>query len=317
MQRFGACLLAAAAASLALASAAQGNFVASAADPPGDAVDPSPGRDIIGASMSYDRRSGELIGAVQLRGVPGEARSFLTLFAGSGMATGCNGLPYAGFGSYSDEFGASWKRLDDPSGAGPSGDAEKLAYRDAVQRFEATDSQLAGHRLDCVIATISEPGNPANVYDSAGPLELVGQPALSMRVRGVGRPFKANRARKLKITLANAGDAATSPVRLRLSRARGVQAKPAKKSLGAIDPGDKQTVTVKVTLTGRARDATKLKVTAGAGELVVREKLTLQLRRPSKPGGGDGGADRPTQTCTRWLPDPFGGTGGSLILVAC
>jgi hypothetical protein len=316
VQRSGACLLAAAAACLALASTAQGNFVATASDPAGDAVDADPGRDIIGASMSYDRHSGELIGAVQLRGLPGDARSFLSLFAATRTATGCNGLPYAGFGSYSDEFGASWKRLDDPAGAGPSGDAEKLAYRDAVQRFEATDGELAGHRLDCVMATVTEPGNPANVYDTAGPFELVGQPALSMRVRGVGRPFKANRARKLKIALANAGDAATSPVRLRLGRARGLRAKPATKSFGAIEPGAKRTVTVKVTLTGRARDATRLKVTASAGELIVREKLTLRLSR-SKPGGGNGGTDRPTQTCTRWMPDPFGGTGGSLILVPC
>ena len=317
MKRLGACLFAATAAVLALAATAEGNFVATAADPAGDAVDPSAGRDLIGASMSYDRRSGELIGAVQLRGVPGEARSFMTLFAGTRTATGCDGVPAAGFGSYSDEFGASWRRIDDAAGAGPGGDADKVALRDAVQKFEITDSQLAGRRLDCAVATLTEPGNPANVYDSTGPIELVGQPALSMRVRGVGRPFRANRPRKLKITLTNTGDAATSPVRLALGRARGVQARPAKTPLGAIDPAGKRTATVKVRLSGRARDATRLKLTASAGELVAREKLTLRLRRPSTPGDGDGGTDRPPQTCTRWMPDPFGDTGGSLVLVPC
>jgi hypothetical protein len=314
VQRFGALLLAATVVSFALAAAAQGNFIATATDPAGDSADPSAGRDIIAASMSYDRRSGELIGAVQLRGVPGEERSFLSLFAGTRTATGCDGLPYVGFGSYSDEFGASWKRLDDPAGTGPSGDAEKVAYRDAVQRFEATDGELAGHRLDCVMATVTEPGNPANVYDAAGPFELVGQPALSMRVRGVGRPFKPNRPRKLKVTLANAGDAATSPVRLRLSRARGLRVTPAKKSLGTLAPGSKRTVSVEVTLSGRARDATRLKVTASAGGLVARGKPTLYLRKPSKPGGGGGGD---TQWCTRWVPDITGATGGSLIHVPC
>jgi hypothetical protein len=132
------------------------------------------------------------------------------------------------------------------------------------------------------------------VYDTLGPIELVRQPALSMRVRGVGRPLKPNRARKLTITLANPGDAAISPVRLRLGRARGLQAKPATTSARAIDPGAKRTVTVKVTLTGRARNTTKVKLTASAGELVAREKLRFQLRRPSKPGGGNGGRDRPT-----------------------
>jgi hypothetical protein len=123
-----------------------------------------------------------------------------------------------------------------------------------------------------------------------------------MRLRGVGRSFKPNRLRKLKITLANAGDAATSRVRLRLGRARGLQAKPATKSLGAIAPGAKRTVTVNVTLTGRARDSTNVSVTARAGKLIAREKLTFELRRPSKPGGGDGGADHPTQASPGGCP---------------
>lgn len=313
--RFGASLLATTAAGLVLAAAAQANFVGTGSDPAGDAADPSPGRDIIGASLSYDRRSGELVGAIQFRAVPGEARSFVTLYAGTRTASGCDGMPLAGFGSFSDEYGASWKRLDDPTGAGPSDDAQKIAYDDAVTKFEATDDQLAGHRLDCVIATATEPGNAANVYDVAGPFELVGQPALSMRVRGLGPSFKPNRPRKLKVTLANEGDGATSPVRLRLGRARGLKAKPAKQSFGAIEPGGKETVTVKVTLSSRARETTKVKLTASAGKLVAREDLTLVLRRPGKPGNGR--RDRPTQTCTRWMPDPFGGTGGSLILVAC
>jgi hypothetical protein len=315
VQRFGASLLAVTAAGLALAATAHGNFVGTGGDPPGDASDPSPGRDIIGASLSYERGSGELVGAIQFRAFPGEARSFVTLYAGTRTASGCDGMPFAGFGSYSDEFGASWKRMDDPTGAGPSDDAQKITYDDAVTKFEATDDQLVGYRLDCVIATASEPGNPANAYDVAGPFDLVGQPALSMRVRGVGRSFKPNRPRKLKITLANEGDGATSPVRLRLGRARGLQAKPATQSFGAIEPGGKKTVTLKVKLSGRARDTTKVKLTASAGELVARENLTLVLRRPGKPGNGR--RDRPTQTCTRWMPDPFGDTGGSLILVPC
>jgi hypothetical protein len=99
----------------------------------------------------------------------------VTLYAGTRTATGCDGVPAAGFGSYSDEYGASWKRIDDTTGAGPAGDAEKVAYDDAVTRFEATDSELAGQRFDCVIATLTEPGNSANVYDTTGPIELVGQ----------------------------------------------------------------------------------------------------------------------------------------------
>lgn len=315
VQRFGASLLATAVAGLVLAAAAQGNFVGTGSDPAGDAADASPGRDIIGASLAYERGSGELVGAIQFRGFPGEARAFVTLYAGTRTASGCDGVPSAGFGSYSDEYGASWKRLDDATGAGPSGDAQKVTYDRAVTKFEASDERLAGHRLDCVVATATEPGNAAQVYDVAGPFDLVGRPALSMRVRGLGPSFAPNRPRRLKITLANEGDGPTSPVRLRLGRAPGLKADPAKSSFGAIEPGGRETATIKVTLSGRARGTTKVKLTASAGELVAREDLTLVLGRPEKPGGR--GSDRPTQTCNRWMPDPFGGTGGSLILVAC
>ena len=313
VHRFSVCLVAGIAASLLPAAAAPANFVGTASDAAGDAGDPSPGRDIIGATLSYDRQTGELIGSIRLRGVPGETRSFLSLFAGTKTPTGCNGIPAAGFGSYTDESGASWKRIDDTAGAGPSGDADKLAYDDGVTKFETTAGDLAGQRLDCVIATVSEPGNPANIYDATGPIDLVGQPTLSMRVTGVDRQFKPNRPRTLKITFTNAGDGASSPLRLRIARARGLRVQPATKSLGALAPGSKRTVRVKVTLTSRARPATKLKLTATAGGLVARGEPTLYLRKPSKPGGG--GNDN--QWCTRWVPDITGTTGGSLIYVPC
>jgi hypothetical protein len=73
-----------------------------------------------------------------------------------------------------------------------------------------------------------------------------------------------------------------------------------------------------VTLSPRARTATDLKVTAAAGRLIARqETTTISVRKPTKPGGGGGGADGSSGTCVRYLDDPSGGTGGSLILVPC
>jgi NPCBM-associated, NEW3 domain of alpha-galactosidase len=311
--------IAATAIALAGASAAAANFVATATDPAGDSADPNPGRDITAIGMSYEPDSGELLGGIRLGGEPvDEADASISLFAGTQTATGCDGTPAAGFGSTLHDFGARWLRLDDTAGSGPRGDADKTGFGSQVQEFEITDAQLAGQPLNCVIATLNEPGNAANIYDVAGPLPLVGLPALRLKVGGVRREFRPGRPRKVTLTLANDGDGPTEPVRLKLSRARGMKVKLKTRSLKAIAPGRRAKVIATVTLKSRARDSTDLTVKAVAGDLVARQETTLRLRRPSKPGGGGGnGGGRPTQTCTRWLPDPFGGTGGSLILVPC
>lgn len=303
---------------LVAASAARANFVATATDPAGDSSDPSPGRDITAVGLSYDRRNGDLVGGIRLSGEPShETRAFVSLFAGTRTSSGCNGYPAAGFGSYSDEFGASWIRLDDAAGNGPRGEADKRGYLADIQEFEVSDRRLAGRRLDCVIATLTEPGNPANVYDAVGPIALVGRPALSLRLRGVSRTFGAGRPRRIKLTLTNGGDAPTGRVRLKFSRARGLAIKTKTRMLRSIAPRQRKTVTATVTLSQRARSTTDLKVTATAGRLVAREETNLHIRKPTKPGGGGGGGDGTSRTCVRYQADLSGETGGSLILVPC
>ncbi len=313
MHRPLAAALAAFATAVGAAPIAQANFVATADDPAGDATDPSPGRDITAVGFSYDHRSGELIGAVRLRGEPGEQPALVSLFAGTRTASGCDGFPATGFGSDTSSFEARWLRLNDASGSGPRGDADKTGYRAAIQKFEATDRQLAGQRPDCVVAILSELGNASNAYDSVGPIALVGQPELALRVSGVPKVFAPGRPRRIKVTLTNGGDAPTRRVALTLSRARGVTVK-AKRALGPIQPGKRVTVTATVTVSRRARAATDVKVTATAGELRARGETTFYVRKPASGGGG--GTHRPG-VCTRWIPDLSGETGGSLILVPC
>jgi hypothetical protein len=305
-------LLAATAAALACATAADANFVAAADDAAGDSTDPSPGRDLTGIALSYDRRSGTLNGAVRFAGDPtAEAPALVTLFAGRRTEAGCNGHPAAGFGGDSTEYGARWLRLDDPAGNGPRGDAVKLGTNTSLQRFEATDEQLAGQPVDCAIAMLSQPGNAANIYDTAGPLDLVGQPALGLKIRGVPRKISRDRARTIRLTLSNPGDAPTGPVRLRLSRPRGLTVD-VKRTLKPIPAGGRRTVKAKVTLGRRARTTTDLKVTATADKLRVRAEATLVLRTP---GGGGGGGGSGGGVCTRYVGYPDGSS--ALILVPC
>ncbi len=317
MHHFTRFSLVALAAGLVAAPAAQADFAATASDPAGDAADASPGRDITAIAFAYDRRGGRLFGAVQLRGTPQDgAGALISLFAGTRTATGCNGFPAVGFGSVTDETGARWLRIDDGSGNGPRGSASKSGSLSNVQQFEVTDPQLAGRRVDCVVATLTELGNAAVVYDQAGPVLLAGLPALTARIQGASHPFTAGRAYRVKLTLANPGDGPTRRVRLKAARARGLTVRLATRSLPPIAAGGKRTVSATVTLDRRARLRTDLTITATAGDVVTRAIETLYLNTPSRPGGG-GRPDDSTQLCNRWQPDLSGQTGGSLILVPC
>jgi hypothetical protein len=308
-------------AALALAAGASASFVGQATDPSGDSADPNPGRDIVGAGLAYDPRTGGLFGTVRLRGEPGDAPGLLTLFAGMRTPTGCNGYPAAGFGSMTDELGAAWLRLDDSSGTATArGDADKDGFRSALQEFEATDRQLAGRRPNCAVATLTEPGNAAVVYDTVGPIALVGQPVLALRIGRVPDRIPEGKTRKIKLTVSNTGNAPTRRVRLKVARAKGLKAIVKPRVLKRIAAGRKRTVSVSVTLGTRASLTTDLKVSARAGKLVARDEDTLSVRRKDKPssdgGGGGGGYDGP-KTCVRFIPDFSGETGGSLGLVPC
>jgi hypothetical protein len=178
------------------------------------------------------------------------------------------------------------------------------------------------------MASLTEPGNAANVYDSVGPIALVGQPVLSWRIRGVPKRIPEGQSRTVKLVVANTGHARTRKVRLKIGRARGLKTTVKKRALKPIAPGRRRTVKVKVTLGARARTATDLKVTATdlkvtatAGKLVARTEETLYIQRKQSkpsPGGGDGGGGQGgPQVCNRYSPDFTGETGGSLILVPC
>lgn len=167
-----------------------------------------------------------------------------------------------------------------------------------------------------MIAAVSEPGNAALLHDTIGPITLVGQPELSIKVRGVRDDFTPNRWRQLRITVANAGDGPARRVKLRLAPAPGLRLERRSASLRKIAAGRRKTIRVRVALGRRADTFTDLLLKVTAGRSVARETVQLRLDAPNRGDGGDGG-DEGTRTCTRWSPDPFGNSGGSLILVPC
>ncbi|MDP2710046.1 MAG: hypothetical protein Q8O56_02400 [Solirubrobacteraceae bacterium] len=306
-------------AALVVAPLAQASYFGTAEDPRGDALDPNPGRDLAAASLFYDRRAGTLTGAVRFHGPPEQAPSFVTLVAGLRTATGCDGYPALGFGSLSDAFSARWLRMNDSSGAGPRGSADKRGGGDAVQQFSVTDRQLAGMRPNCAIATVTDPDNSAIVYDTTGPIALAAQPELAVGLSRVPDVLVASRPRRITVTVRNVGDAATGLVRVRFGLVRGLRTVPRAVTLRSIAPGARRVTNVRVTLSPRSSLRTPLKVRATAGKIEARVEATLHRRQITRPstGGSSGSGNRGSQLCTRFQPDLSGQTGGSLVLVPC
>ncbi|MBF6618950.1 MAG: hypothetical protein ITG02_01805 [Patulibacter sp.] len=306
---------------LAGAPAASANLVGIIDDPPGDSSDPAPARDLLDAALAYDRRRGGLTGTVRFRGAPtSDTAGLVTLFAGRRTAEGCNGYPALGFSTYTDGNYPRWHVFDAPGATGVYGETRKSGARTAVQQFEAVDRRMAGKRPDCMIATLTAPGDASIVYDSTGPIPLVAQPVTQIRLRNVPKRMPANRTRRIRVTVSNAGDAPTGPVRLRVAAARGLRAAPKTSRLRTIAPGKSRTVTLRVSLSSRARAQTPLKLTATAGKQKVEASARIALQRPARKngsGGGGSGSDRPPTLCNRWIPDISGETGGSLGLVPC
>lgn len=122
----------------------------------------------------------------------------------------------------------------------------------------------------------------------------------------------------MKVTVTNTGDGPARGGKLRLGRERGLRTTPQIRSLGTISAGRSKTVRVRVRLVGGARATTDLSISAIAGKLKVRDTVTLLRAGTSSGGGsGSGGSGGGSMLCNRYSPDPFGDTGGSLILVPC
>lgn len=293
----------------AAAPAAQANFVGLGQDPAGDAADPHPGRDIVSVGTAYDRRTGHLRGGVRLRGEPGqEAPANLTLFAGNRTPTGCNAFPAIGFGTQTNLTGADWVRLDRAGGAPAARGSAKKLYDVATEEYEATTKDLAGRRPDCVIAQLNEPGNPANVYDVAGPFALKGLPELEVRLGKAPAIFRSGKPRTIRATVRNVGDGPTGRVRLAVPGAKGLKVAMPKR-LNSIRPGARRTVSLRVTLSSRSESFTTLRLRA-TGADGVRAEADDRLYRSSRTGGSSGGGggagsgNGGSKLCYRyhWLP---------------
>lgn len=238
----------------ALPASAGAYFAGTGSDPAGDSTDPNRGRDIVGFSLGYDRRGGDLLGAIELASAPtGETPAFITLAAGTRVADGaCEGYPAIGFGADTTSFDAAWLRMAGSGSTVASGDALKIGYLDRNMTFEIKARALRGLRPNCLVVILSEPGNSANVYDIAGPVALRGQPELGLRVRGAKSKIKPGQSRKYRVTIFNRGDSPTGRVRVKVGNITRFKIRPRRRVLGSVRPGARRTFAIRLTPAARA-----------------------------------------------------------------
>jgi hypothetical protein len=297
--------------------AADAGFIAETRDPSGDSTAAGPARDLLGVGIGFDRKTGYMAGIVALRGSPDEdSRAFLSVYAGMRTKDGCSGLPAAGFGAFTDSWGATWFRQQTPDRAS-HGEADKTGYRSRVQRFEIRDKRLSGKKWNCLGAVLTDPDDPSNIYDEVRATRFKGLPALALKMPNVRRAIPPNRVRKLRVVIRNPGDGPLRNVRLRVQRARGMKATPRVRKIGLIRPHTRRAVIVRVRLSRRAREKTDLRVRVRSGKLRASAGTTLRLKLPKKPPSGGGGKDGGSGVCVQYFPDLSGESGGSLGLVPC
>lgn len=299
-------------------TAADAGFIAETRDAARDSTSSAPARDLLAAGVGYDRRSGYMVAAVALRGAPSEeSRAFISIYAGTRSPTGCDRLPAAGFGGFTDSFLGTWFRQDSPS-MRRHGEADRSGYRSNVQTFEIRDRRMAGKKWECMGALLTHPTDTTIIYDQVPLKFFKGLPALALKMPKVKRALRPNRVRKLRVVIRNPGDGPLRNVKLRVEPTRGLRAAPRVKKIKLIRPRTRRVVWVNVKLSRRAGSKANFRVFVRSGKLKTRGRSVLRLKLPKKPprsGGGNSGSG--SRTCVQWIPDFTGESGGSLGLVPC
>lgn len=301
------------------ATVADAGFMAETRDKAGDSTSAAPAHDLLGAGIGFDRRSGYMVGLVALRGVPdSETGAFLSVYAGTRSADGCSNLPAAGFGAFTDAWGATWFRQDSATGA-RYGEADKSGYRSKIQRFEIRDRRLAGKKWDCLGAVLTDREDPSIIFDRIPISFFKGIPALALKMPKVRRAVPPNRVRTLRIVIRNPGDGPLRNVRLRILRTRGLKAVPRVRRIPLIRPHTRRAVRVRVRVFRSAGKRANLRVQVRSGRLKASSRTVIRLKLPRKPptGGGGGDPGGGSGVCVQYFPDLSGESGGSLGLIPC
>ncbi len=259
------------------------------------------GNDLLGYGASADDATGTVVAAVQLRAAPAET---VVVRVGTLQGTGCTGgVIFQVRGGAAVWFPDGQPSSAKPAQLEPNGASVAVGAQDPVlaKPFDCVEAGTAkqdGSLLDetGVTTLAADPPPPPPPTTTAAPASPPPPPTtatappvavpqaakLSLSLTGTPRTVKRNRTISLKLRIANDGSKPTGKLSLARPAARGLSVVTLARSLAALKPGAKKTVTVRVKLTSRARSSTPVRLTVSSGKLKASSSVQLKLGTAKK-----------------------------------
>ncbi|MDA0183108.1 hypothetical protein OJ997_22555 [Solirubrobacter phytolaccae] len=122
---------------------------------------------------------------------------------------------------------------------------------------------------------------PAPTTANTPPVKVPASAKLTVSLSGAPSTIKRNKTMRLKLKIANDGSKQSSKVTISAGKVRGLSVGKVK-TLGALKPAQKRTVTLMVKLTKRAKTSTSLKITVKSGKQKASSTLLLRIGKAKK-----------------------------------
>lgn len=257
-------------------------YSGSASDPAGDG--PVPGQDLISADARFDSASGTLDFEVRLAGPPsGE----LQITTGIGRLTGSGDCrtPLVALGTFFPSGNTVWVlETDGSSPAEEEGDGTRSVNGSTV-KLRADDSRLKGLGPDCAEAVLSDPSDPAVVYDQTTTFALKPpppKPRLKAKVSPVGA-LKRGASKVVKVRISNTGKAAARGVVVRAQVKGAASLTPRLRKLGKVAAGKSKTARFRVKVNRRGKGKVTITARASGHKVKARSVTSFRVRVPQPP----------------------------------
>lgn len=126
------------------------------------------------------------------------------------------------------------------------------------------------------------PPPPPPTTASAPPVAVPQAAKLTVSLDGAPKTIRRNRTIALKLRIANDGSKPTGKITITRPAARGLSVATLAKSLGALKPAAKKTVTLRLRLTSKARTTTPVRLTVRSGKLKATSSVQLRIGTAKK-----------------------------------
>lgn len=257
-------------------------YSGSATDPAGDG--PSANRDLLRAAARYDNNQGHLSFSVRLAAAPsGDLQ--ITTAVGRRTSTGSCGTPALLLGAFFPSGSTIWGvEKDGETPLEESGTASRTVTGQTVS-LQASDPELRSFRPNCASTILSDPSDPATVYDQITSFAVKPpppKPRLRMKFSRLGN-LKRGVAKPVTLRVTNVGKAAARRVVARVGIKGQAVLKPRLRKLGSIAPGKSKTARFRVKVKPNGKGLVRIQGSAQGRKVRAVAKTSFRIRVPLPP----------------------------------